>query len=56
MREELLALVEREIAAMVRARWACDARLDEAVEHVRSGARDPYSVAEALAGVGLTAT
>ncbi len=54
--EELLALVEREIAAMVRARWAGDARLDEAVEQVRSGARDPYPVAEALAGVGLTAT
>jgi LAO/AO transport system kinase len=47
-REELLTLVERELARRVRAELADDGRLDGAVERVLKGESDPYSVAESL--------
>jgi LAO/AO transport system kinase len=47
-REEVLALIEREIARRVRIRLAGDGRLDEAVLHIRNLQADPYSAAEAL--------
>jgi LAO/AO transport system kinase len=49
-REEILVLLERSLARMVRERFEGDGRLDEAVEQVRGGGSDPYSVADALLG------
>jgi len=55
-REEVLTLIEREIARRVRVRLAGDARLQEAVEQIQSRRSDPYTAAESLladfAGVG----
>jgi LAO/AO transport system kinase len=48
VREEILTLIERELARVVRRRFASDCRLDQAVERVRSGESDPYSAAEAI--------
>jgi len=48
IREEILTLLERDLARLVRRRFGGDRRLDEAVERVRSGASDPYSAAEAI--------
>lgn len=47
-REELLTLIERELAHRARAELAGDGRLDGAVERVLKGESDPYSVAESL--------
>jgi len=48
VREEILTLIERELARLVRRRFGSDDRLDEAVRCVQSGEDDPYSAAEAL--------
>jgi len=48
VREEILALLERDIAQLVRQRCADDGSLDDAVQRVRSGATDPYSVAQSI--------
>jgi LAO/AO transport system kinase len=48
VREEILTLIERELARRVRRRFGNDSRLDEAVERVQSGDEDPYSAAEAI--------
>jgi LAO/AO transport system kinase len=50
-REEILLLIEREIARRVRADLAEDARLKSAVESVVTGQSDPYSAAESLLGL-----
>jgi LAO/AO transport system kinase len=50
-REEILLLVEREIARRVRAGLAHDARLGSAVESVVSRRSDPYSAAASLLGL-----
>jgi LAO/AO transport system kinase len=50
-REEVLLLVEREIARRVRAGLAEDPRLESAVEGVVTRRSDPYSAAEALLGL-----
>ena len=47
-REEVLDLVEREIAGRVRARLEADSRLASAVERIGARHTDPYSVAESL--------
>ena len=47
-REEILSLVECELARRVQAHLADDMRLDGAVEQVREGKTDPYSAAESL--------
>ena len=48
VREEILTLIERELARVVRQRFGSDSRLDEAVRCVQSGEVDPYSAAEAI--------
>jgi LAO/AO transport system kinase len=48
VREEILTLVERELARVVRRRFGSDHRLDEAVRCVQSGEDDPYSAAESI--------
>jgi LAO/AO transport system kinase len=48
VREEILTLVERELARVVRRRFGSESGLDEAVERVRRGQSDPYSAAEAI--------
>jgi len=48
VREEILTLIERELARVVRRRFGSDSRLDEAVKRVQSGESDPYSAAEAI--------
>jgi LAO/AO transport system kinase len=54
VREEILTLIERELARVVRRRFGADRRLDEAVKRVQTGESDPYSAAEAiLDGLGL---
>ena len=47
-REEILTLIERALARLVRRRFRSDSRLDEAVKRVQSGENDPYSAAEAI--------
>lgn len=47
-REEVLLLVEQEIARRVRAGLAQDARFESAVESVVTRQRDPYSAAESM--------
>jgi LAO/AO transport system kinase len=49
-REEILVLIERALARIVRERFKGDGRLDEAVKRVQCGESDPYSAAEALLG------
>jgi len=52
VREEILTLLEREIARLVRRRWGENASLDDAVQRVRRGETDPYSAAQSiLAGI-----
>jgi LAO/AO transport system kinase len=46
VREEILTLIERELARMVRRRFGSDSRLDEAVRCVQNGENDPYTAAE----------
>ena len=48
VREEILTLIERELARVVRERCAGDGRLDLAVQRVCGGADDPYSAAESM--------
>ena len=48
VREEILTLVERELARVVRRRCGSDGSLDEAVRSVQSGGDDPYSAAETI--------
>jgi LAO/AO transport system kinase len=48
VREEILTLLEREIARLVRRRWDDDGSLDAAVQRVRSGETDPYSAAQSI--------
>jgi LAO/AO transport system kinase len=48
VREEILTLVEREIARVVRERWGTNAELDSTVERVCSGELDPYSAAQSV--------
>ncbi len=48
VREEILTLLERGIARLVRRRWGNDAELDNAVERVRRGEIDPYSAAQSI--------
>jgi len=48
IREEILTLLERDIAQLVRQRCADDGSLDNAVERVRSGETDPYSAAQSI--------
>ncbi len=50
VREEILTLVERDIARRVRQRWARNGTLDDAVRRVRSGEIDPYSAAQEILG------
>lgn len=47
-REEVLMLIEHELALRVRTRLSSGCRLDDAVERVRKGEDDPYSAAESL--------
>jgi len=47
-RAEVLELIERELAQRLRRRLGGDARLDAAVECIRTGQSDPYTAAEAL--------
>lgn len=47
-REEVLALLESEIARRVRARLARDARLEDAVAQVHARRSDPYTASESL--------
>jgi LAO/AO transport system kinase len=47
-REEVLTLVEREIARRVRDRLTGDGRLEEVVEQIRCRQSDPYTAAESL--------
>jgi LAO/AO transport system kinase len=47
-REEVVTLVEREMARRVRAHIAGDGRLAEAVESIRNRQSDPYTAAESL--------
>jgi LAO/AO transport system kinase len=46
IREEILTLIERELARVVRQRFGSDSRLADAVKCVQSGENDPYSAAE----------
>ena len=46
VREEILTLIERELARVVRRRFGSDSRLEEAVRCVQRGEKDPYSAAE----------
>jgi LAO/AO transport system kinase len=48
VREEILTLIERELARVVRERFGSDSRLDQAVESVRNGENDPYTAAERI--------
>lgn len=48
VREEILTLIERELARLVRRRFGSDSRLDEVVKSVQGGEIDPYSAAEAI--------
>jgi LAO/AO transport system kinase len=48
VREEILTLIERALAQVVRRRFGSDSRLDEAVKSVQGGESDPYSAAEAI--------
>ncbi len=48
VREEILTLIERELARVVRERCAADGRLDAAVQRVCGGIEDPYSAAESM--------
>jgi len=48
VREEILTLIERQLARLVRLRFGSDGRLDEAVRSVQGGEIDPYSAAEAI--------
>jgi LAO/AO transport system kinase len=48
VREEILTLIERELARLVRRRFGGDSRLDEVVKSVQGGEIDPYSAAEAI--------
>ncbi len=48
VREEILTLIERELARLVRRRFGSDSRLDEVVKSVQDGETDPYSAAEAI--------
>jgi LAO/AO transport system kinase len=50
IREEILTLLERDIAHLVRQRWDNSGRLDDAVRRVRSGETDPYSAAQSIFG------
>lgn len=50
-REEVLLLIERELARRVRAGLAEDGRLESAVESVLTRESDPYSAAESLLGL-----
>jgi LAO/AO transport system kinase len=50
-REEILLLIEREIARRVRADLAQDGRLKAAVDRVVTRRTDPYSAAESLLGL-----
>ena len=50
VREEILTLLEREIAQLVRQRCGDSASLDDAVRRVRSGETDPYSAAQSILG------
>ncbi len=56
-REELLMLIEGELARRVHALLGSDTRLDDAVERVCKGESDPYTAAESMLavfdGVGL---
>jgi putative protein kinase ArgK-like GTPase of G3E family len=47
-RDEILLLIEREVARRVRARLSDDARLAAAVKAVVTRQSDPYSAAESL--------
>lgn len=46
VKEEILCLVEKEVARYVRARWDRKSRLDNVVKEVANRQRDPYSVVE----------
>jgi putative protein kinase ArgK-like GTPase of G3E family len=48
IREEILTLIEGELARVVRRRFAGGSRLEEAVKSVRDGESDPYSAAQAI--------
>ena len=48
IREEVLTLLERDIAQLVRQRWANNGSLDAAVRRVHSGETDPYSAAQSI--------
>ncbi|HVO23380.1 MAG TPA: methylmalonyl Co-A mutase-associated GTPase MeaB [Candidatus Margulisiibacteriota bacterium] len=48
VREEILTLLEREVARLVRQRWDGNGTLDDAVQRVCSGETDPYSAAQTI--------
>lgn len=48
LRDEILTLLERDIARLVRQRWGDNGSLDDAVQRVRSGEMDPYSAAQSI--------
>jgi LAO/AO transport system kinase len=48
IREEILTLIEGELARAVRRRFAGGSRLEEAVKSIRDGESDPYSAAQAI--------
>lgn len=48
VREELLGLLEKEVAKHLRERWGHGGAFDRAVDQVFSGERDPYSVVQEI--------
>jgi LAO/AO transport system kinase len=50
-RQEVMTLIEGELARRARALLGADRRLDAAVERVRKGESDPYSAAEAMLAI-----
>jgi LAO/AO transport system kinase len=48
IREEILTLIERELARVVRRRFGDDSRLDDVIRCVQNGESDPYSAAETV--------
>ena len=50
VQEEILTLVERDVARRVRQRWARNGTLHAAVRRVRRGEIDPYSAAQEILG------
>jgi LAO/AO transport system kinase len=48
IREEILSLLEKEVAHHLRSRWAQNGHLDQAVKQVIARKRDPYSIVQEM--------